>query len=553
MNKIYTLLSLGLVLANGSLSASAQTTFEKIAFMGNAIQIDGTNLNWDPTAPVIVEVNPETGNFEFTARFTGESCLWQMYTNAIGENDWVALKQSIYVPDFSAAFTDKPEDLNIIVDGVTCLNKKYLPEAIGKAVPLNNIPDGGFWVGGTQAPMIYHIEIPADLSTLTIKSAEPVKPAQEYPENLWLCGDATPGGWDLEKATKMENLGNGVYRYVGELKAGDPGAMQIYGENPAVCGLDAKAYGPADPGKIDRWGLSSGLNYYETGRPSGCYYTVEFTNNYVVTVDVANNNIRILFNNLYIVGQPTGWQFIQMEDEGNRVFTYKGYFKKDEVFCFAALSGDAGWSSQVAPGVPEGATFGLAPYSDNSLTNGSAATMKSLYDSYYIVTADLNSSALKTRTYNPNPVEKLYVACDGSYNEMAANADGTFVWFGDINGNFTITPNAEAYPCYMPATENVSIPSDGINNSEMAYNATAANNLNNSWSIGESGKYTVKVNPADMTVSVDKGNTTGIDFIGVDEENGSAVFYDLTGRKVQNPEKGIYIRVQGTTAQKVVI
>ena len=98
-----------------------------------------------------------------------------------------------------------------------------------------------------------------------------------------------------------------------------------------------------------------------------------------------------------------------MEDEGNRVFTYKGYFKKDEVFCFAALSGDAGWSSQVAPGVPEGATFGLAPYSDNSLTNGSAATMKSLYDSYYIVTADLNSSALKTRTYNPNPVGKLYV------------------------------------------------------------------------------------------------------------------------------------------------
>ena len=87
----------------------------------------------------------------------------------------------------------------------------------------------------------------------------------------------------------------------------------------------------------------------------------------------------------------------------------------------------------------------------------------------------------------------------------------------------------------------------------MAYNATAANNLNNSWSIGESGKYTVKVNPADMTVSVDKGNTTGIDFIGVDEENGSAVFYDLTGRKVQNPENGIYIRVQGSTAQKVVI
>ena len=557
MKQIHKNLLCALSLAASLLTASAEGTFGKIAFMGDNVEINGSAIGWNATDPAVVEVNPATGKFEFTARFTRQRSLWQMYTDAIGENDWGTLKQSIYTPNMFVAFSDmdpEPEDIVINDGGVDCFNIKYLSEAVGQTVPVYHDPDGGFWVGGGSSlttDKVFSFEISADLSEMKIVSVKDAEVNNDFPEYLYLLGDATPGGWELDKATRMENLGDGIYRYVGELKAG--GAVQIYGENPAVCGLDAKAYGPADPGKIDCWGLSSGLNYYETGRPSGCYYTVEFTNNYIVTVDVANNNIRILFNNLFIVGQPTNWQFIQMEDEGNRVFTYKGYFKNNEVFCFAALSGDLGWSSQVAPGVPEGSTFGLAPYSDNSLTNGSAATMKSQYDSYYIVTADLNSSALKTRTYNPNPVEKLYVACEGSYNEMAANADGTFVWFGDLNGNFSITPNTEAYPCYMPATEEVSIPSDGITNSEMVFNATAANNLNNRWSIGESGKYTVKVNPDEMTVSVQKGNTTGIEFIGADEENTSVIFYDLTGRKVQNPVKGIYIRVQGTTAQKVVI
>lgn len=42
---------------------------------------------------------------------------------------------------------------------------------------------------------------------------------------------------------------------------------------------------------------------------------------------------------------------------------------------------------------------------------------------------------------------------------------------------------------------------------------------------------------------------------GVDDiaaENAEAVYYDLTGRKVANPQKGIFIRIQGNKAVKVV-
>lgn len=41
------------------------------------------------------------------------------------------------------------------------------------------------------------------------------------PEELYLIGDVTPGGWDLSKAIKMENQGNGIFYVKAELS--DPG------------------------------------------------------------------------------------------------------------------------------------------------------------------------------------------------------------------------------------------------------------------------------------------------------------------------------------------
>lgn len=555
MRQVYRHLACCLTLAASVLPVSAEGTFERIAFMGDNVEINGKAIGWDATEPAVVEINPATGNFEFTARFTRKRSLWQMYTDAIGENDWGALKQSIYTPNIYSAFSDmdpEPEDIVVTEDGVDCFNINYLPAAVGKTVPVYFDPDGGFWVGGGSdltTTQKYSLVISGDLSEMTIVSVETEEVKTDYPANLYLLGDATPGGWD--KATPMENLGDGIYQYVGELKAGDPGALQIYAEDPAICGPDAMAYGPAEPQTISSWGVSnSNLKFYETGRPAGCYYQVQEgeTNDYVLTVDVVNKSIRVLVDNLYFVGVPTDWNFAQMEKEGNRVFTYKGHFAPGSAFCFTATQS---WGTKVAPGLD--ANFGLAKFTDNTLMLGSQCAMSNIYDGYYAVTADLNNFTLTTRTYNPDPIEKLYVANNGSYSEMTKRSDGLYVYVGNIGGDFTITPKTEAYPCYMPAEEILSIPEDGIANSEMMFNIIEANNVNNKWSIGESGKYTVKVNPADMTISVEKGNTTGIDSIGVDEGTSSAVFYDLTGRKVQNPVKGIYIKVQGSTAQKVVM
>lgn len=48
-------------------------------------------------------------------------------------------------------------------------------------------------------------------------------------------------------------------------------------------------------------------------------------------------------------------------------------------------------------------------------------------------------------------------------------------------------------------------------------------------------------------------DTTGVEDITVGGEEGEAVYYDMTGRRVANPTAGLYIRVNGSTATKVYL
>lgn len=541
-----------LALATSSIVAYAQETYEKIAFMGDNVEINDKALGWDATAPTVIELNPQTGKFEFTARFTRERSLWQMYTDAIGENDWTTLKQSIHTPNLYVAFSDmdpEPEDIVVNDGGVECFNIKYLPEAVGKTVPVYLDPDGGFWVGGGSKQTTnkkYTFEISADLNEMKIVSVETVEINVNYPKNLYVIGNALPNGWD--KATPMENLGDGIYQYSGTLLAG--GTLQIYAEDPAICGLDAMAYGPTEPQTINSWGVTnSSLKFYETGRPSDSYYKVQDgeTNDYVITVDVVSNSINVGVDNLYFVGVPTDWDFVKMEKEGNRVFTYKGHFAAGSAFCFTTTPG---WDTKVATGMD--IEFGLAAYSDNTLAFGSNFAMKNGPEGDYIVSADLKNMTLKTRTYNPDPIDKLYVASNGNYTEMTARGDGIYYLVGELTGDFTITTTTAEYPCYMAAYELVDVPEEGVIDGEMVFNTLAANGLNK-WNNSNTGVYTIKVDPTAMIISVEKGDTSGVSTISVDDKNAPVVFYDLMGRKVQNPTKGIYVKVQGDKAQKVVI
>lgn len=508
------------------------------------IEINGTKPGWNPSKPYIVD-RSDDGKFHFSVNFGNGTQTWQMYTDGILSGDEAACNASSLLPDFTAAFSAPlPEDLKI----GNAFNSKYLAQAVGKTVPVTVAKGQGFQVAGNDRPLIYNIVMPADLSTMTIESIT-------YPENLYLLGDATPGGWDNSAATPMENLGNGVYRYIGVLNAGSPGALQIYADKPSVCGVNAKAFGLTEKQTINWKGVSAtNLNYYPTDRPGDCFYQVEDgqTNYYNLSVNVVESTISCIIDNLYFVGDPTGWKFNQMDKEGESMFIYKGHFNKNNAFCFTAYDGDKGWSTKIATSNDAG--FGLAPFTDNTLLFGSQCAVRSNCEGNYIVSANLAEKTLSTRTYNPDPIEKLYVASKGAYSEMAVEQDGTFSWTGTLRDSFTITPGKEEYPCYIPAQGAVTLSADALKKGEMAFNTSAANNITDTWTPGEAGEYTVVVHPAAMTINISKnGQATILNGIEADNIPAPASYYNLMGRKVENPQKGIYIRVRGDKVEKVVI
>jgi hypothetical protein len=57
-------------------------------------------------------------------------------------------------------------------------------------------------------------------------------------------------------------------------------------------------------------------------------------------------------------------------------------------------------------------------------------------------------------------------------------------------------------------------------------------------------RYTVADLVRDKNLSVDSITLS---------EDGEVIYYDMQGRRVVNPENGIYIRKQGSTATKVVV
>ena len=68
-----------------------------------------------------------------------------------------------------------------------------------------------------KVPEVGEYTVNADLINMTVSYS---KTGEAEFNTLYIIGDATPGGWDNNKATEMEPAGNGTYSWTGELNAG---------------------------------------------------------------------------------------------------------------------------------------------------------------------------------------------------------------------------------------------------------------------------------------------------------------------------------------------
>lgn len=182
----------------------------------------------------------------------------------------------------------------------------------------------------------------------------------------------------------------------------------------------------------------------------------------------------------------------------------------------------------------------------------------------WTVTVDLTANTIVATTETPNPGNPAELYVIGWVNgEQWSPSNGVVLEQVEDgiykNNNVNINGGPATGTAYFSIASALGTWDDvnaktryGATNNDEAIvkDATTAmtTNGNNAWTI-ETGNYSITVNINDMTMVV--SNTVGIE--SIETENAApAVYYNLQGVEVSNPVGGVFIKVQGGKASKVV-
>ena len=173
-------------------------------------------------------------------------------------------------------------------------------------------------------------------TTFTVTTFKPVS------NTLFLVGDATPNGWDIEKAVQLtaSTAQRGLFTWEGPLTEGN----FKFAVNRDGCFCQDFYTQGEDPGVII---------YNEGGSGEDIQWTVEEADTYRIKVDLLNKTFSMEpvedapFSELYIVGDATesGWNiddpaaFIRSEEDPF-IFTYTGNLNPGNFKILAGETGD---------------------------------------------------------------------------------------------------------------------------------------------------------------------------------------------------------------------
>ncbi len=133
-----------------------------------------------------------------------------------------------------------------------------------------------------------------------------------------------------------------------------------------------------------------------------------------------------------------------------------------------------------------------------------------------------------------------YSSADKTYSATIYTSANDCVVIAIGDEKYTFNPNAA-----VSSTE-------GVGEYIHVYNLEPVDATNpNGYQIGVGGGSEFIVDPAAKTVTLKNQIETGV--AGLDAEEGEAVFFNMQGQRVENPAEGIYIRVVGGKAEKVLV
>lgn len=273
---------------------------------------DATPCGWDIDNPIPMEVSDED-----PLVFTWDGTLQQ------GE-----LKLCLNSGSWDAPFI-RP------LAGGTPISREDITDARFKMNAGN--PDDK-WVVSDAG--MYHLEF--DLRNWTMNTrylSEPEKPAKEpiAAENVYIVGDATPCGWNIDSPLALEKLSDNIFRYDGVLNPGEMKACISTGDwntsfiRPLTGGVEIGKNGVANPDFTFSASPDNKWNVVYAG-----HYQIDFDlNAWTISVtfkgEVTIDKTPIETETLYMIGDatPNGWdmdtaQEFTRDASDKYVFTWEG-------------------------------------------------------------------------------------------------------------------------------------------------------------------------------------------------------------------------------------
>jgi hypothetical protein len=339
---------------------------------------------------------------------------------------------------------------------------------------------------------------------------------------LYLVGDATPNGWDAAHATEMKRTDNGQFTWEGNLNVGNFKFLTTLSE-----WIPSYNKG-TDGGLVLRTSFDDPDEQWQVTEAHFYKMTVNLLTSEISYVQTDGEAPR--FDNLYFVGNPTGWGFVKMQKDplDPFLFRYGRYFEQGNGGEFKFGTSEGAWENMLK------ASQANAPYTDTNMSfiagydpDNKWFLQDSETGKAYKICVDIRSDKERMMMREFTPYEMVYLVGDaapcgwdlGNATAMTAtDSPYIFTWTGSLNSGelkFSCDKQSDWNGAWLMNANGNDVEPTGdvehalfINKSDdylkNQYLTVNIGDVDNKWRIMSAGTYTITVNQLEETVSIVK-------------------------------------------------
>ena len=371
-------------------------------------------------------------------------------------------------------------------------------------------------VSGTQENIKYRVTAHGIGFDAQIAETEQVISVyQPVTSELYLIGDATPGGWSLEALTPMERSDNGMFTWSGHLGVGnfkmvpEKNFLPSYNKGATETTI---VYRGSDGDPDEQWTIANAGDY-----------TVK-VNLLDLVIEIKEGAVlRPRWEHLFLIGNETDWNFWEMVPDPLDPFLFRlGWnFVKGGEFKFGTESGN--WANNLK------ATSDNAPYTQQSMmyVPGFDPDMKwNLLDTElgaYKICVDIRDGNERMIMTPFTPYEQLWMIGDATAAgwtldnavEMTKGEGYTFTWTGHLDAGelkFTCDRKGDWSGAWFMSNEANKAPTGeeehilfidkSSDDCKAQYLETNISDVDLKWKIQEAGNYTIILDQLKETVII---------------------------------------------------